>query len=409
MIGNRIDLYINPPRILFGNGAIKKLGTEIKNIKESIFNLLIITDKNMEKNGILKEVEDELKRNGLKWSNYFCDTKEPDKESVKKAIRVGRKNNFDAIIGLGGGSCMDTAKAVALLLTNEGDLEEYLRRPSKEIKNESLTTILIPTSSGTGSEVSIFSVVINEKGQKGGITSEKILPKLALIDPELTISLPPRLTAGTGMDAFSHNAEAVISKLANPISDALALEAIRLIAENLRKAYYTSEDIEARANMSLAATIGGLVISFPWVAGPAILGHLVSEGISAQYNIPHGEACGVLLPYVFEFNLPNCEDKLKLIAEAMGVNTFGMSSRESAYEAIKETFKLLEDIELPTSLKDYNLPKKDIPAIVNYIVDERQYRSNLYRFNPRRISKKNMTEFLEKAWEGKDSLEYIFK
>lgn len=206
------------------------------------------------------------------------------------------------------------------------------------------------------------------------------------------------------MDALSHTAEAVMSKQANFISDALSLEAIRLVSRDLRKAYHAGENLEARSNIALAATLGGWVIGFPWIGGPALLGHCVSEGISARYNIPHGEACGVILPYVYEFNLPNCIDKLSMIASAMDLNTSQLSPREAAISAIGATFTLLEDIELPTALKEYDVPKEDIPEIVDYIIEDRQHMYDLANYNPRKLTKKNLTEFFEKAWEGKDSL-----
>ena len=318
---DRLDLYINPPRMLFGEGAIEKIGEETKQIDERISRVQVITDSNIEKSGLLENLVNQLEKTDLECKTYICKPAEPTKKSILDTIRAVRASRPDAVIGFGGGSCMDTAKIVAVMLTNSGDLEEYLAPNDKEIIKEPLPTIMIPTTSGTGSEASNTAVVIDEKGRKTWMTGSKLLGKSALIDPTLTLSLPPRQTAGAGMDALSHAAEAVMSKQANFISDALSLEAIRLVSCDLRKAYHAGENLEARSNIALAATLGGWVIGFPWIGGPALLGHCVSEGISARYNIPHGEACGVILPYVYEFNLPNCIDKLSMIASAMNLNT----------------------------------------------------------------------------------------
>ncbi len=401
---NRLDLYINPPRMLFGEGAIEKIGEETKQIDERISRVQVITDSNIEKSGLLQNLVNQLKKTDLECETYICKSAEPTKKSILDTVKSVRANRPDAVIGFGGGSCMDTAKIVAVMLTNSGDLEEYLAPNDKKIIKEPLPTIMIPTTSGTGSEASNTAVVIDEKGRKTWMTGSKLLSKLALIDPTLTLSLPPRQTAGTGMDALSHAAEAVMSKQANSISDALSLEAIRLVSRDLRKAYHAGENLEARSNVALAATLGGWVIGFPWIGGPALLGHCASEGISARYNIPHGEACGVILPYVYEFNLPNCIDKLSMIASVMGVNTSQLSPREAAISMIRATFALLEDIDLPTALKEYDVPKNDIPDIVDYIIEDRQHMYDLANYNPRGLTKKNLTEFFEKAWEGKDSL-----
>jgi alcohol dehydrogenase len=156
----------------------------------------------------------------------------------------------------------------------------------------------------------------------------------------------------------------------------------------------------------MAASIGGLVISYPWVAGPATLGHCASEGISAKYNIPHGEACGVLLPFVYWFNQPDAygQKKLAKIAEAMGEDVFGLSAKEAAQQAVTATFDLLEDIDLPTDLKHYDIPKKDIRALSEYVLQRAEEMYSMSQYNPRKATLENLTEFFERAIEGRESI-----
>jgi alcohol dehydrogenase class IV len=222
----------------------------------------------------------------------------------------------------------------------------------------------------------------------------------------LIFGLPKVVTANTVLDALSHCAEGVISKQANPFSDALALEGVRLVAENLRQAYHQGDNLEARWNMAMAAALGGIVISFPWVAGPATLGHAASEGISPKYNMPHGAACGVLLPYVYFFNFQSAyaRKKLALIAEAMGVDTCKMSTDKAARAAIESTFDLLEDLDTPTDLKSYGMKETDIQVLAEYILERSETMYSMPAYNPRRATVDNLKEFFVVAYEGREAV-----
>ncbi|MFC1950162.1 iron-containing alcohol dehydrogenase [Chloroflexota bacterium] len=405
---SRIDEYPQFPRLRFGVGALSKLGELAKEIATNT-DSIIITDAALEKIGLIESPKKFLEDAGFTVDVYKSEVKEPILEDVKKVIDVVKGKNYGLVVGIGGGAVMDRAKTAAVMSETQGELEEYLC-PNVKPLVASKPKLLITTTSGTGSECSSFAVVIAPKKHVGlvktWIADDPVLADVAIIDPSLTLGLPPRVTAGTGMDAMSHTAEAVLSLQANAFSDALSLKAVELVSQNLRTAYSQGKNIESRCNMALASTIGGMVISCPWVAGPAILAHVASEGISARYNIPHGEACGVLLPFTYWYNLTEAYGKRKLakIAEAMGEDIHGLSTEEAARRAITATFNLLQDINLPTSLKDYNIPIEDIPAISEYILQRAEEMYSMSQYNPKKATLENVKEFFSKALAGRESI-----
>jgi len=404
---SRIDEYRHAPRMNFGIGAVDKIGGLAKEIAKNT-NCIIITDKSLRKIGLIERPKKSLENSGFTVDVYESEAREPVLEEAKKVINAVKNKDYGLVVGIGGGAVMDKAKIAAVMSETSGKLEEYVCPGTKPL-TKSKPKILIPTTSGTGSECSNTAVVIvpNAIGSiKTWITGDAVMADAAVIDPSLTVGLPPRVTAGTGMDAMSHTAEAVLSLQANPFSDALSLKAVELVSKNLRTAYHQGSNLEARWNMSLASSIGGTVISYPWVAGPAVLCHVASEGISAKYGIPHGEACGVLLPFVFWYNLPDAYARRKLIkiAEAMGKNVFGLDVKEAAQKAITATFDLLEDVDLPTNIKAYNIPEKDIPAISKYILNRAEEMYSMSQYNPRKATLENIKEFFNKAFKGRESI-----
>jgi alcohol dehydrogenase class IV len=324
-------------------------------------------------------------------------------DTARSVVAAVREHKYDLVIGVGGGSCMDLAKLAATMAENPGDVSDYCARVKGEVKKleqKTLPKILVPTTSGTGSECSNTLVVIDED-YKTWITDNKLLANVAIIDPTLALTMPPRVTAGTGMDALSHSIEGLLSRMSNPISDALAFQAVKMISGNLRTAYNYGKDLEARWNMSLAASLGGWVIGFPWVGGPANLGHCIAEAIGSKYRIPHGVACGLVLPYTMEFNLPACTKRLAEIANVMDEDVSGGSIHDDAIESVKAVRRLMRDVELPTSLKEIGtFPKEDIQDFARYLVEERQYMYDLEHYNPRRLTLENITELLEIMWKG---------
>ncbi len=397
----RLIEFQNPPRMIFGVGASGKVGEEAKQLGGS--RALLISDNNIEKIGILDGILKSIVQSGLEVSLHKIPAAEPTMENAREVTKTARAQKFDLVIGVGGGSCIDSAKVAALMATNPGDPQDYcvhVGATPKVVKSKTLPKILIPTTAGTGSEASNTLVII-ENQYKTWITDNKILAETAIIDPILCRGLPPRTTAGTGMDALSHVVEGLMSAQANPISDSLSTQAAKLVFENLRRAYEHGEDLIARQNMSLAATIGGWVIGFPWVGGPATIGHCVSEAVGSRYKIPHGVACAIALPYAMEYNLPLLEEKFASLATVFGEDTTGMSKHQASFRSVDAVIKLMKDVGLPTNLKEAGVPHTDIKQLAEYIVNERQYLYDLQTFNPTKLTLENVTELMEKMWEGR--------
>lgn len=405
---NKVEEYSFPHNICFGTGAANKVGELAKGIAKNT-NAVIITDKVLVKLGTIDGPKKSLEEAGFRVDVCDSESAEPVIAEAKRIIDVVRGKDYGLVIGIGGGSAMDRSKLAAIMAVTPGDVEEYLLPSEKPLKG-ALPKIMIPTTSGTGSECSNFAVVSTPHKEQGSVKNfigaDEAMADVAIVDPSLVVGLPPRPTAGSGMDALSHNAEGVISLQANPFTDALALKAVELVSQNLRTAVKQGNNIEARWNMSLAASMGGMVITAPGVAGPATLGHAASESMSSRYGIPHGEACGVLLPFVYWFNLPDAygSKKVARIAEAMGEDVAGLSAKAAAEKAITATFDLLEDIGLPTGLKAYNIPKSDIPSISDFVLSRAESLYGMADFNPVKASLKNLTEFFERAIEGRESI-----
>lgn len=393
----RISEYQGAKKVIFGTGSVESfIGLEVKRFGKRVG---LITDKGIEKVGIAEKVIDLIKKENVEVDVHNDIASEPNSESVRKAVVFGREGGYDVIVGVGGGAVMDTAKMVAVCITNADDLMTYVNPAQDMIKFPTKPKIMIPTTSGTGSEVSPYSVVI-EGMYKTWAASPNLYAETAIVDPLMAMSCPPKQTAGSAMDALSHNVEALISAYSNPISDSQAIEATRLIFKYARRAYHDGKDLEARWGMSCAAMLGGIVIGYPWIGGPAILGHCIAEAAGPRWNIPHGIACGMVLPYVLGFNLPACFDKIARFAWVTGADVHGLSTREAAKVAISQVVNLMKDLDLPLTLKEFGVPKNELSEFSDYIVNERQYVYGLPTFNPRKLTEENTKLLMEHMYEG---------
>jgi alcohol dehydrogenase class IV len=327
---------------------------------------------------------------------------EPTMDSVRNAVQAARDAGvYDLIVGVGGGSVLDTAKMVANMLTNPGDPSHYLTPVEDRFTKPGVPKILVPTTAGTGSEVSNYSVVIEKETMyKTWAASSNLFADVAIVDPTMMVTCPPRVTAGCAFDVAGHNIEGLISAESTPISDGLAMEAVKLLFAHARKAYNKPDDIEARSGMAMASMLGGVVIAFPWIGGPAILGHCLAEAFGPKYGVPHGVAVGLALPYILDFNLPACRDKVISFAPAVGIERRWESAKELADRVPRALLGLMRDIELPTSLKQVNFPKGDLDGFAEYIFKGRQFVYGLPRYNPRRLTLENTTKLLYDMYEG---------
>jgi|BEDMetMinimDraft_2_1075160.scaffolds.fasta_scaffold02278_2 Alcohol dehydrogenase, class IV len=393
-------LFDQPRRIIFGPDSSKQCGFEAKRLggKRS----LLVTDINVEKSGLLNPIIESVERQEIKLEVYNKVAFEPTIESIRNAVEWARNTApYDVIIGVGGGSVLDTAKMISNMLTNQGDPLEYLNPLEDKFKNPSLPKILIPTTAGTGSEVSNYAVVIEKESMfKTFAASSNLFAEVALVDPKLTLTCPPRVTASSLLDALGHNLEGLISKQSTPISDGLAIEATKLLLNFGLKAYNSPDDIEARSGTSMGALLGGMVIAYPWVGGPAILGHCLAEAFGPKFNIPHGMAVGISLPYILNFNLPACIEKMYFISQSIGLKEDGSSLKSLAKKLPYFILQLLSELEMPTRLKDINFPKSYLEPFAQYIVRERQHLYNLSKYNPRKLNEENVINLLNDMYEG---------
>ena len=387
-------------RILFGKGQSDQVGNQLKEIKKK--NTIIVTDPNVYKFGLLAKIENSLSKAGIKYEVYDRISNEPTMENIVNAVDFARSNgNFDSVVAVGGGSVLDTSKMVASMVTNSGEPKEYLTPVEDKFKNPGLPKILIPTTGGTGSEVSNMSVVIEKESlYKTWAASSNLLADTAIVDPVLNVSAPPRTTAASGMDALAHNVEGLISKEANPISDGIATKASSLIFRNLRTAFNSPDSIEARSAMSLSAMLGGMVITFPWVAGPSVLGHCLGEAFGPRYGAIHGVAVGMALPYILDYNISAAYNKIGTLAMIFNIPHKGESARAVASKIAPAIIQLLEDLEMPTTLKQINFPKTDVEKFGEYIFSTRQKLYDLPRFNPRRLTLENSIQLIRNMYDG---------
>ena len=377
--------FHSPKKLIFGPDASSRVSEELSLKKDE--KVLIVTDEGIEKAGIVDKITSHLEEKELKFEIYDKVEADPTIEVAEEVAKVAREGNYGAVIGLGGGSSMDMAKVASFSVANPGNIRDYVGRGL--VKQRGIPIICIPTTAGTGSEVTMVSVVTLGK-IKRAVISPHLMPDVSIVDPKLTVTLPPRQTAGSGLDALSHAIEGILSILANPLSMSLGLEAVRLISENLRVAFHNGRDLEARYHMSLAATIAGLSFNDPGV----LYGHSIAQTFSPMYNVPHGISCAMTLPYIMEFYIPVVPEKLALIADAMGQDIFGLDLFEAAKAAVEAVLKLNEDLKIPT-LQDYGAQKDELPELAKICVEE-WTRPN----SPRQLTEETALEILNKMWRG---------
>lgn len=342
--------WFRVPSVLWtGCGAVKHLGPEAKRLGAR--RAVVICDAGVAQAGIAARVQALLEEAGLQVALYTEAQPEPTTESADRCAAFVRAGGFDLVVGLGGGSAMDTAKLAAVMAVHGGRCQDYIG--TDRIPGRGLPTILIPTTAGTGAEATpnaVFKEV--PSGTKSVVISPHIVPDVGLVDPELTLTLPPALTASTGMDALSHAIEAYTSRRATPHADLFALEAIRLIGGSLRQAVAHGEDLEARSAMALASLYAGIAIAHAGTNGV----HAVAYPLSGHFGIPHGLANGVVLAAVVAFNAPAAPARFAQVARALGVQEGDEEAlARSAGEAVAH---LARDIGIPQRLRDLGIPEK---------------------------------------------------
>lgn len=378
-----------PTRILFGVNIVKQLADLASELGGR--RVFLVADPGLHQAGIIKQTTAILKKAEIPYTLYDKVTPEPGLKLADQGVKLAQKNKTDCVVGLGGGSALDIAKAVSILLTNGGKAEDYLGLG--KIKRPGVPKIMIPTTAGTGAEVTFTAVFINEKTKsKGGMNGDPLYPDAAILDPALTLSLPPHVTAATGIDAFTHALEAYVSTGAHAISDIYALEAIGLISNNLGAAYANGSNLEARSAMLLGSLLGGKALA---TAGVGLV-HAMAYPLGGMFNTAHGLANAVLLPYVVEYNIIGNPEKFSTVAQVMGYESEGLPLREAAQLAVEAIHQLNADVGIPSSLADLNIPADKIPEMAEIALTVTRPVEN----NPRKPTREDVIAVYEAAFNG---------
>ncbi len=381
-------LELRVPRTLLGNGASERVGSLAREIGGR--RILVLTDEGVRKAGHADLIGDSIRKQNLPFEVFSKCLPNVTAGTFRECCDLVRKGEFDLIVGLGGGSVMDMAKLVSLLSAHGGDTRVLYEAAA--VKTRGLPVILLPTTSGTGSEWSNVAVFTDERQRrKRPIHSDKLWADAAIIDPVLTLNLPPSVTAETGMDALSHAIEAYTSWKANLIADLFAEKAINLISENLRIAYAKgSKHPDARHQMAIAAGLAMLALR----SSGSYVVHAFSYPLGTETGLSHGAACSLMLPYVMEFSLIGNLDKFARIAHLMGDREKTLSVRERAQKAVDAVRSLSTDLGLKQRLSEVGITEKHIPEMTDYVF---KFHSYQIESNPRDLTKEDMYHILRHA------------
>ena len=377
------------PVTIFGRGSSENVGVELKSLGAR--KVLIVTDQTLRKLGMLTKIESSLKTERLEFAVYDKLPTEPTVDFVLDGTSFFRKSGCNVILAVGGGTSIDTGKAISVMAANSVSIEDFMG--ANKIQNSGIPLVAIPTTAGTGSEVTIFTIIANTKTNiKMLIASPHLMPRLAVIDPLLTITMPKVITASTGLDALTHAIEAYVSRKAQPMTDVLALSAIRLLAQNIPRAWLNGNDVEAREQTMLGSYQAGLAFGNASVA----LVHGLSRPIGAYFHVPHGLSNVVLLGPVMEFSLHGSPKRYADIAAALGEDIAGLTDIEAARVGADAVKKLIRQLEIPR-LRDLGVDRKKFEEAIPQMI-ESAIASGSPDNNPRMATKEEMAEIYNYAF-----------
>jgi alcohol dehydrogenase class IV len=381
LVQRKMRIHRQPKTLITGVGAVDQLGIEAKKLNGT--KVLVITDQGVSECGMCIDVERPLVEAGLKVDFYDKSVPEPPMSTIEEIVRIVENGGYDIIVGFGGGSPIDVAKAAAVLPHTGDTVYDYVG--IDQVKKKGLPIIAIPTTAGTGSECTAIAIFANEKlNVKQGLVSPFLMPNVALIDPELTVSCPPNVTAASGMDALIHNIEAYISVNATMHTDSLAYEGIKLISQSIRTAVFDGSNMWARDNMAMGSMMGGIAFGNAGVGAV----HALSYPIGGMFHVPHGVANTMVLPWAMDFNKLACLRWMRQVGEAMGENMEGLSDREAADVTVDALRLLADDLNVPQYLSDVDIPESAIPDLVEGAMTQ----ARLWNNNPRKYTREDMEQ-----------------
>lgn len=377
----------HPVRTWFGTGTIEKVRDEAKFADAK--NTLLITDKGVRGAGIADKATKALETAGIRVTIFDECAPEPEIGDLESAYGLFKDGDFDMVVGIGGGSSMDLAKSISILLTNEGSPRDYLG--IELVPKPGLPCVLIPTTSGTGAEATpnaIFSVP--EKGVKLAIVSTRIIPRAAIVDPELTLSAPPHVTAAAGVDAFTHCLETYVARNATPLSELYSLRGMELIAGSLREVCQNGSDIRARTDMALGSYYGGVALAG---AGAGAI-HALAYPLGFRFHIPHGVSNSLMFSHVVKENYPASSRKFARIAQILGEDIGGLSEKVGAERSVEAVERLCKDCGVPTHLSEVDVPSHVIPELAEAAFTTQQ---RLLGFNPKELTQEDIERIYRAA------------
>jgi alcohol dehydrogenase class IV len=373
-------------QVIFGNGTVSKVPHLLQGMGQNIF---LVTGKNPER---VKFLTENLEAGGFSVFSFQVE-KEPTTEMISNGVKFAREKDCKAVVGFGGGSVIDSAKAIAALTPNKGELLDYLEviGKGKKLEEKPLPFIAVPTTAGTGAEVTKNAVIHSpEHNVKVSLRSPLMFPDVAVVDPELTLSMLPEITATTGMDALTHLLETFVSNQANPFIDMLCREGIHRISASLKNAFENGNDLKAREDMAFAAMLGGMALANVKLGAV----HGFAGPLGSMFPVPHGAVCAALLPAVMKINIWVLEEQkhIKSIAKYLEVAQILTGNKDAKIEdGIKWAGEMVKALKIPT-LSAFGLSASDFPVLV-----EKAKKASSMQGNPVSLSEKQLTEILEKS------------
>ena len=373
--------------VLFGEGTSLQTGERLKTL--GCKKVLAVYDQGVKKVGITEKIIESIKEQEIEVAVFDGVKADPPDTMIDEGAEVGRNAKVDGVVGIGGGSTMDTAKAINLLLNNPGKVKDYMG-PGKELK-PGKNLILLPTTAGTGSEVTMFAVITDtgDENKKKGMAGPLVRANLAIVDPVLTAGMPPSITADTGMDAYAHAVEAIMGNNRNPMSDLLGEQAIMLVMKYLPKAVKNGKDMESRTQMSYAAMLAG----YSFNDSLTHMGHSLGHTLGSIFHIPHGNACGVAMPEIIEYLAEDVPEPIRLIGKAMGLKIKATASAKEAAAQVAEALAAFNKKIGQKTLKELGVKETDLERVAQSAFDQ-----GMWRLSPRETSAKDMLAILEKAY-----------
>ncbi|HOL67951.1 MAG TPA: iron-containing alcohol dehydrogenase [bacterium] len=378
--------FLCHPEVVAGDGALALLPEKIKALGG--LRILLVVDPFLRKTEKVKNLQEKLVASGFHLTVYDGFSGEPTTEQGDDCASWGKKQGCNIVVGLGGGSVLDTAKAAAVLITNGGSVRDY--QGLNRVPGPGLPTIMVPTTAGTGSEVTFTAVFVRrEERKKAGINSPYLYPQVAILDPELTVTMSPAVTASTGLDALCHALESYTSQQANFVTEAISRQAVSLIWKNLPRAFADGASLEARRAMLYGSFLAGLGLANAGVTAV----HAISYPLGGRFGLAHGVANGLLLPYVLEFNLPEVEDKIGLLAVELNPTWTGKSRKEAACDFVQEIKAWLTAFQIPR-LKNLGISPEVFPELAK----DALLVSVPIQNNPRPITAPDIVSIYQAAW-----------